>query len=111
MNQQITTIETLWSWLKNGGIYCCEDIHTSYMNLYKDLGNRTFIDYINEIINILHLNYYKKYTLNNTKIYFETMNRITISNSIICINKEIVEKWERVESGTFKIPIGKIINN
>jgi len=39
------------------------------------------------------------------------MNRITISNSIICINKEIVEKWERVESGTFKIPIGKIINN
>ncbi|CZT16985.1 uncharacterized protein RCC_02817 [Ramularia collo-cygni] len=34
MNQQITSLETLWRAIVPGGIYFCEDLQTSYMSEY-----------------------------------------------------------------------------
>jgi len=46
MIQQINTFKVFWPWLRKGGVYCCEDTHTSYMGShsgkYKDPS--TFIE-------------------------------------------------------------------
>lgn len=55
MNQQINTFEVFWPKLKNGGVYLCEDTHTSYWPAfgggYKKQG--TFIEYTKGLIDQL----------------------------------------------------------
>ncbi len=56
MNQQITSLETLWDCLKDDGTYLCEDTGTSYMaefgGGYKALN--TFIEYSKNLIDYIH---------------------------------------------------------
>jgi cephalosporin hydroxylase len=54
MKQQITSIEMLWDSVKPGGIYLCEDTHTSYWPEYQDKGYSTFIQYSKNCIDTLH---------------------------------------------------------
>lgn len=56
MQQQILTFENMFSHVKDGGIYLCEDLHTSYWDSfgggYKKEG--TFIEYSKNFIDFLH---------------------------------------------------------
>ena len=56
MKQQINTFEVLFDLVKPGGIYLCEDVHTSYWKLYhgKYKGNNTFIEYSKNFIDQIH---------------------------------------------------------
>lgn len=40
MNQQITSFITLWSYLKSGGLYIIEDLHTSYWQSHGGEGTK-----------------------------------------------------------------------
>ena len=55
MNQQITTFREMFPHIKDGGLYMCEDCHTSYFDKDKWLGGGlrregTFIEFMKNII-------------------------------------------------------------
>jgi len=58
MHHQITTLKTMINQVRDGGVYMCEDNHTSYMSHspwhagYKTPSN--FIEYTKDIIDVLH---------------------------------------------------------
>lgn len=56
MEQQIISFEALFDMVKPGGVYLCEDVHTSYWKLYhgKYKGNNTFIEYSKNFIDQIH---------------------------------------------------------
>jgi len=56
MQQQVITFEETWSQLNDGGLYVCEDLHTSYWPAFGG-GYRlphTFIEYSKQLIDQLH---------------------------------------------------------
>lgn len=48
--QQITSFQTLWPWVRAGGVYMCEDLHTSYMPEFGGghgvCGSGTFMEHL-----------------------------------------------------------------
>jgi cephalosporin hydroxylase len=58
-SHQIVTMETLFPRLKTGGVYVCEDLHTSY---WEDFGGGpgradSYIEYVKRLIDKLHHRY------------------------------------------------------
>jgi hypothetical protein len=61
MQQQIVTFEKVFPHMSKGGIYICEDTHTSYFEGGLDGGGykdpNSFIEYSKELIDIIYWNY------------------------------------------------------
>lgn len=61
MQQQIVTFEKVFPHMKKGGIYICEDTHTSYFEGGLEAGGyknpNSFIEYSKELIDIIYWNY------------------------------------------------------
>lgn len=57
MAQQIATFKAMFDHVKDGGLYVCEDLHTSYMDKYKGGVRRegTFIEFAKTLIDDMHL--------------------------------------------------------
>ena len=71
-NQQITTFHEMFPHIKDGGLYMCEDCHTSYLTAYGG-GMRkpnTFIEFMKAIIDEIN----SAYTLNAFKATYNTRN-------------------------------------
>jgi hypothetical protein len=51
--QQITSLEVLWPYLKPGGLYAVEDIHTSYIPGWQR-GGRTTVGFLQNLVDDLH---------------------------------------------------------
>jgi SAM-dependent methyltransferase len=56
MNQQITSFQTLYGYLNNGGVYLCEDVHTSYWKQYGGGLEKpgTFMEFVKHLIDELN---------------------------------------------------------
>ena len=65
MEQQINTFEILFPILNQGGIYICEDVESSYQNMYGGGPKRrgTFIEYSKNLIDKLNANHSHFFTL------------------------------------------------
>lgn len=88
MNQQISTFEAIFDHIKPGGVYMCEDLHTSYWPAY-DGGYRkpdTFIEYIKNYIDKLNAYWSQDPNLKPDK-YTTGMNSIHFYDSIVVIEK------------------------
>lgn len=106
MNQQITTYECMFPHLNEGGIYLCEDNHTSYMdpNLwgggYKN--PNSFIEYSKNFIDYIHA-WYNTDMPNHNDI--KNIFGIHYYDSILVIEKrEINKPWDSITGSiaTFK---------
>lgn len=88
MQQQIIAFEELFDLLNDGGIYLCEDTHTSYM---KNFGGKykgdTFVEYSKNLIDQLHAQYSETKDLVKNK-YSEEIRSITYYDSMIFITKK-----------------------
>jgi hypothetical protein len=64
MQQQIVTFEKVFPKLSDGGVYICEDCHTSYMaGNGGGLERRgTFIEYAKKYVDVLHYNWKEEMT-------------------------------------------------
>lgn len=88
MTQQITSFESLFHKVKQGGIYLVEDTHTSYWYKYQG-GLRkpnTFIEYSKNIIDSLHSHYIEEGKFRNDEIT-QNINSISFYDSIVVFEK------------------------
>jgi len=112
MVQQLTTFRALWPVLKKGGVYCCEDTHTSYWSNHGGgFGKKgSFVEFVKTLNDVLHKNHWPEaHNLTEEGIadadgYFNTIRTITAANSIYCFEKGDVIPFDRVKSGDFTIP-------
>ena len=100
MNQQIILFEQLFGYIKQNGVYLCEDIHSSYWLVfgggYKRRG--TFIEYSKNFIDMLNAFHSEqsKYKINN---FTRSVNSIHYYDSVLVIEKRKREKPKDVVSG------------
>lgn len=83
MKQQINTFETLFPHIKDGGIYLCEDVHSSYLKKYTEGESSTFTQYMCKKVDDLY-GYYEQGTKTP---YTETINGIHFYDSVIVVEK------------------------
>lgn len=96
MDQQIMTLECVFPHIKEGGLYLCEDTHTSYrFNNYKDA--YTFTNYckkLTDLINNEHIIYSDRFIQEAIENY-KGLYSISFYNSMIVMEKEKIEPFVR----------------
>jgi SAM-dependent methyltransferase len=88
MNQQIISFQELYGAVKDGGVYLCEDLHTSYWARYS-AGyklSHTFIEYVKNLIDELHSYYSETPSLTVTKFTENTIG-IHFYDSVVVFDK------------------------
>ena len=97
MLQQIVTFEELFDHIKDDGVHLCEDCHTSYFKSYGGGLRRkgTFIEYSKKLIDKLTAWHYK----NDIEEFTKTVKSICFYDSIVVIEKEIMEAPESLKVG------------
>lgn len=88
MNQQIATFEALYNCIKPGGVYLCEDCHTSYWPDYDGayLKDDTFIEYSKRWIDSMNAWHSRDPKLQLDAIS-TTANCISFYDSVVAIEK------------------------
>lgn len=97
-HQILTFIET-WPYIKNGGVYMCEDTHTSY---FLDWGNglllgNTFLEFAKKLTDVVNHNHWQGFiTVESDFIRknFADIASVSFHNSIVTIRKG-TPKWIR----------------
>lgn len=91
--QQIISFTELFKHIQPNGIYLCEDVHTSYMNVYGGgyKRNGTFIEFSKLLIDQLNAHYSEQ---NNFSVneFTRTANTIHFYDSIVVIEKKKMTK-------------------
>lgn len=104
-NQQITTFEMVFPKLEMGGVYICEDTHTSYYRNYQGGGlfsHESFIAYAKSLVDVLHYDWKHKEENNvmlDRKLKItQGISGIFFYDSIVVIEKEGKKEMKRVYS-------------
>lgn len=93
-HQQITTAESVWSHMKEGSVFLCEDTHTSYFPDYFDRSGKykTFIEYSKNLLEILHINYRidseRNSELDRLVDLYKDLNCICYYDSVVVLEKK-----------------------
>jgi len=114
VSHQNITFNHLFSFLKTGGVYLIEDLHTSY---WAGLGgtsdrhckNKTMIEESKKWIDILNLNHFDKSNpMTRDKDWLKLhseMGGLMFYNSMVFIEKTVVPSFDRVMKGDHWIPV------
>lgn len=106
MNQQIITFEEMYGHLNYDGLYLCEDLHTSYWEIYGG-GYRkegSFIEYSKSLIDSLNAWHIKNEKLQVT--YFtRSIYSLHYYDSILLIEKKQIKPPSSKVTGKILIPI------
>ncbi|MDR5589692.1 class I SAM-dependent methyltransferase [Christiangramia sp. SM2212] len=106
MQQQIITFEELYPHLKFGGIYLCEDLHTSYWKIYGGGYQKpgTFIEFSKGLIDSLHAWHSKDPDLKVDSITSSAYG-LHYYDSILVIEKKKITPPKSEIRGNIIIPI------
>lgn len=101
--QQITTFEKVFPALEPGGVFICEDTHTSYFRNYSGGGlesRSSFITYIKGLIDVLHYDWRQETTpeLEAKNVLAQHMSGVFFYDSVVVIEKFGKRKMNRVFS-------------
>lgn len=105
MKQQIVTFEVLFDKIKTGGLYFCEDNHTSY---WFDFGGGlkrkgTYIEYVKNLIDVMHLWYAGKNTYIKNHALKEKIFALHIYDSIVVIEKRKLAAPFDIKKGDYTV--------
>ena len=91
MDQQINSFEVLFPILNEGGIYICEDIESSYQNMYGGGPRRkgTFIEYCKNLIDVINANHSHFFTLKPSSLS-KQIEFIHFYNNVVVIGKKTI---------------------
>lgn len=100
MHQQILTFEKVFPRLPTGGLYICEDCHTSYMSGNGGgLGRRgTFIEYAKSYVDVLHYNWKEEMTsdLEHKNKIGHGLSGLHFYDSVVVFEKHEKKEMKRV---------------
>lgn len=100
MDQQINTFNEVFPFVKEGGVFLIEDLHTSY---WKEYGGgfkkpNTFIEFSKKIIDDMHAWHSRERTLKVGQ-YTKTISGMHVYDSIIVFDKGVVREPTHEMSG------------
>jgi len=101
MRQQINTFEELFPHIDKKGVYLCEDLHTSYWPGFGGgYGKRgSFIEYSKDFIDYINAWHSMSKKLSVTE-FTESVHSLHFYNSILVIEKRVIEKPCELKTGT-----------
>lgn len=104
MDQQILTLEHLYPLVKEGGVYMCEDVHTSYDPSHGGglRESQTFIEYMKTQIDDLHSWYTGGPPAESIA---RTTRSIAFYDSIVVLEKKAFTGPVYVETGHIRPPV------
>ena len=99
VGHQILTFIKVWPHIKNGGVYMCEDTHTSY---FLDWGNgllagNTYLEFAKKLTDVINKDHWQGFITVESDFLrknFADIASITFNNSIVTIIKG-QPKWIR----------------
>ncbi len=105
MVQQINTFNEFYPFVKEGGVYLCEDVHTSY---HKEFGGglrrpETFIEFMKMGVDHLHDWYHAEFVKENSLA--RNTRSICFYDSIVALRKKSFSGPKYVEAGYSHSPI------
>lgn len=98
---QIASFEHLFPQLSDGGIYICEDIHSSYWRYYSGGLRRadTFIEYLKGLIDVMHAHYLEPADALEVPDFLRHVHAISVFDSVAVIEKRAPRDPFRVTAG------------
>lgn len=102
MEQQVTSFEVLYPRLRDGGVYVCEDLHTSY---WREFGggyrqHNSFIEFGKRLIDELHAWHSRdEHSLPVTELT-RTTSALHFYDSVLVVEKRYREPPQQVGKGT-----------
>jgi len=112
MKQQIVTYEELFPYIKDDGIYLCEDLHTSYWLGYGGGHKRrgTFIEYSKNFIDYLNAYHSKQKSL-QVNNFTKSVDSVHYYDSIIVIEKKKRDRPYAEQTGNLSFEIVHLPQN
>jgi 23S rRNA U2552 (ribose-2'-O)-methylase RlmE/FtsJ len=106
MEQQIVSFEELFPAVRNGGVYLCEDLHTSYWPSYGGGTKRpgTFIEFGKELVDVMNAWYQGGTNGVSSDVPERTrmLKSLHFYPSMLVVEKETVSPPEVSETGTMR---------
>jgi len=101
MKQQISTFEVLFDRVKDGGLYVCEDTHTSYWEEYYGgyKKKNSFIEYSKNFIDAIHGWHFKKDGQPFISHITKNVKGVHFYDSVVIIEKQKMQQPQNTFKG------------
>lgn len=102
MDQQRVTFQEMWASLKEGGIYICEDLHTSYWSEYGGGYKNpvSFIEYTKDLIDQLNAWHTRDAAALYPNEFSHSAHSIHFYDSVVVIEKRTKQPHQSIKRGT-----------
>lgn len=85
VGQQITSAEVLFPLLNDDGVYLIEDVHTSFWDEYRDVGDTSFLDWVRERMDDVNAYHFSTQAELNT--WQLNLRGIHVHDSVVVLEK------------------------
>ena len=108
MEHQILTLQKTFSFLKEGGVYICEDTHTSYWSRWNGEYDKegTFLDYSKYLTDIMNQQHFKQKMDPAVLKTFENLYSMAFYNSMVVLEKEALKLFTIKDKSKITLIIG-----
>jgi ubiquinone/menaquinone biosynthesis C-methylase UbiE len=104
MNQQITTLNSMFPHLNDGGVFAVEDTHTSY---WQNWGGgfkepQTFLEHAKKVTDSMNQQHFQgnNYLLPQTLERYKGLNSVSFYNSVVVFEKEAYKEFGITDNKT-----------
>ena len=108
MEHQVLTLQKTFPHLKEGGVYICEDTHTSYWPRWNGEYDKkgTFLDYTKYLSDIMNQQHFQQKMEPAVLKTFENLYSMSFYNSMVVLEKEALKLFKIKDNSRITINIG-----